>query len=179
VVAFDLDPGAPADVVDCARLAADLRDMLAVLGLECFPKTSGSKGMQIYVPLNDPDVRYEQTKPFAHAVARLLEEQHPQLVVSDMRKKDGERRGKVLIDWSQNDEHKTTISVYSLRAKERPTVSTPIAWDEVEACQAKGDPDLLRFEHDAVLARVVEHGDLFAEVLSLRQALPALRGLEP
>jgi bifunctional non-homologous end joining protein LigD len=176
-LAFDLDPGPPATIVECCEVALALRDMFEQLGLRAFPKTSGSKGMQIYVPLNDPDARYEHTKPFAHAVAALFEQQRPELVVSDMRKKDGEREGKVLIDWSQNDEHKTTISVYSLRAKERPTVSTPIAWDEVEACLARGDPDLLRFEHDAVLARVAEHGDLFAEVLSLRQSLPALRGL--
>jgi bifunctional non-homologous end joining protein LigD len=176
-LAFDLDPGPPATIVECCEVALLLREMFDQLGLRAFPKTSGSKGMQIYVPLNDPDARYEHTKPFAHAVAALFEQQHPELVVSDMRKKGGEREGKVLIDWSQNDEHKTTISVYSLRAKERPTVSTPLTWDEVERCQAKGDPDLPRFEHDAVLARVAEHGDLFADVLSLRQSLPALRGL--
>jgi bifunctional non-homologous end joining protein LigD len=176
-LAFDLDPGPPATIIECCEVALALRDMFEQLGLRAFPKTSGSKGMQIYVPLNDPGARYEQTKPFAHAVAGMFEQQRPELVVSDMRKKGGERSGKVLIDWSQNDEHKTTISVYSLRAKERPTVSTPVTWEEVEACHSKGDPELLRFEHDAVLARVAEHGDLFAEVLSLTQKLPALRGL--
>jgi bifunctional non-homologous end joining protein LigD len=176
-LAFDLDPGPPATIVECCEVALALRELFEQLGLRAFPKTSGSKGMQIYVPLNVAKARYEHTKPFAHAVAALFEQQHPELVVSDMRKKGGEREGKVLIDWSQNDEHKTTVSVYSMRAKERPTVSTPIAWDEVETCRAKGDPDLLRFEHDAVLARVAEHGDLFAEVLSLRQRLPRLRGL--
>jgi bifunctional non-homologous end joining protein LigD len=129
------------------------------------------------VPLNDARVRYDTTKPFAHAVAVMFEQQRPDLVVSDMKRKSGERDGKVLIDWSQNDEHKTTVSVYSLRAKERPTVSTPVSWDEVERCLDADDPALLRFEHDAVLARVAEHGDLFAPVLSLRQRLPRLRGL--
>ncbi|HXE43992.1 MAG TPA: DNA ligase D [Conexibacter sp.] len=176
-LAFDLDPGPPATIVECCEVALALRGMFDQLGLRAFPKTSGSKGLQVYVPLNDPDVRYDVTKPFAHAVAALFEQQLPELVVSEMRKKDGERAGKVLIDWSQNDEHKTTISVYSLRAKSRPTVSTPVTWEEVEACRASGDPDLLRFEHDAVLARVAERGDLFAEVLTLGQSLPALRGL--
>ncbi|HET6447763.1 MAG TPA: DNA ligase D [Conexibacter sp.] len=177
-LAFDLDPGPPATIVECCEVALALRALFQQLGLRAFPKTSGSKGMQIYVPLNDPAARYEQTKPFAHAVAALFEQRRPELVVSDMRRKGGERSGKVLIDWSQNDEHKTTISVYSLRAKERPTVSTPLAWTEVEACLRRADPDLLRFEHDAVRRRVADKGDLFAEVLSLRQRLPALRGLD-
>ncbi|HEX7290623.1 MAG TPA: DNA ligase D [Conexibacter sp.] len=176
-LAFDLDPGPPATIVECCEVALALRAMFEQLGLRAFAKTSGSKGMQIYVPLNDPDVRYETTKPFAHAVAVLFEQQHPDLVVSDMRRKGGERAGKVLIDWSQNDEHKTTVSVYSLRAKERPTVSTPVAWDEVEACREAGDAALLRFEHDAVVQRAADHGDLFADVLSLAQRLPRLRGL--
>jgi bifunctional non-homologous end joining protein LigD len=176
-LAFDLDPGPPATIVECCEVALALREMFEQLGLRAFPKTSGSKGMQIYVPLNDAGVRYEQTKPFAHAIAALFAQQRPELVVSEMRRKGGERDGKVLIDWSQNDEHKTTVSVYSLRAKEHPTVSTPLAWSEVETCLDAGDPDLLRFEHDAVLGRVAEQGDLFAEVLSLRQRLPVLRGL--
>ncbi|HEX4807184.1 MAG TPA: DNA ligase D [Conexibacter sp.] len=176
-LAFDLDPGPPASIVECCEVALALREMFEQLGLRAFAKTSGSKGMQIYVPLNDPDVRYARTKPFAHAVAALFERQRPELVVSDMKKAGGERAGKVLIDWSQNDEHKTTVSVYSLRAKERPTVSTPVAWDEVEACRAAGDPDLLRFEAPQVLERVAARGDLFAEVLSLEQSLPALKGL--
>ncbi len=175
-LAFDLDPGPPATIVECCEVALGLRELFEQLGLRAFPKTSGSKGLQVYVPLNHPDATYEQTKPFAHAVAGLFQQRHPRLVVSDMRKAGGERRGKVLIDWSQNDEHKTTVSVYSLRAKERPTVSTPLGWDEVEACTSAGDPDRLRFEHDAVLARVAEHGDLFAEVLSLTQELPELGG---
>lgn len=177
-LAFDLDPGPPATIVDCCAVALELRALFEQLGLQAFPKTSGSKGMQLYVPLNDPQVTYEHTKPLAHAIANLLEQRRPDLIVSDMRKAGGERSGKVLIDWSQNDEHKTTVCVYSLRAKERPTVSTPLAWDEVEACLAAGDPRPLRFEHDAALARVAERGDLFAGVASLRQALPAVRGLD-
>jgi bifunctional non-homologous end joining protein LigD len=176
-LAFDLDPGPPASIVECCEVALELRAMFEQLGLQAFAKTSGSKGMQIYLPLNEPRVRYETTKPFAHAVAVMFEQQRPDLVVSDMRRKGGERSGKVLIDWSQNDEHKTTVCVYSLRAKERPTVSTPVTWEEVERCRDAGDPQLLRFEHDAVLERVAEHGDLFAEVLSLTQRLPRLRGL--
>jgi bifunctional non-homologous end joining protein LigD len=176
-LAFDLDPGPPATIVECCEVALLLRAMFAQLGLRAFAKTSGSKGLQVYVPLNDPDVTYDQTKPLAHAVAGLFEQQRPELVVSDMRKAGGERSGKVLIDWSQNDEHKTTVSVYSLRAKERPTVSTPVTWEEVAACREGGDPDLLRFEHADVLRRVAAQGDLFAEVASLQQSLPALRGL--
>ncbi|HUN79430.1 MAG TPA: DNA ligase D [Solirubrobacteraceae bacterium] len=171
-LAFDLDPGQPADVVQCCEVALELQRLFAELGLQAFAKTSGSKGLQVYVPLNEDDVTYEQTKPFAHAVANLLQGRHPKLVVSDMAK--SRRRGRVLIDWSQNDPHKTTVAVYSLRANERPTVSTPVRWSEVAACQKAGDPALLAFESDDVLARVAEHGDLFAEVASLRQRLPAL-----
>lgn len=171
-LAFDLDPGPPASIVECCEVALELREMFEQLGLRSFAKTSGSKGLQVYVPLNDPDVTYEQTKPFAHAVADLFEQRHPELVVSAIAKT--ERTGKVLIDWSQNDEHKTTVSVYSLRAKEHPTVSTPIAWSEVQACHRSKDPDRLVFDADAVRARVAEHGDRFAEVGSLHQQLPVL-----
>ncbi len=171
-LAFDLDPGPPASIVECCKLALELRDMFEALGLRAFAKTSGSKGLQVYVPLNEEDVTYEQTKPFAHAVADLLERRRPQIAVSEMAK--AERTGKVLIDWSQNDAHKTTVSVYSLRAKEHPTVSTPVQWSEVTACQKTRDPALLTFEFGEVLARIAEHGDLFAEVASLRQQLPVL-----
>ncbi len=122
-----------------------MRDIFAKLKLQSFAKTSGSKGLQLYVPLNTA-VTYDQTKPFAHELARLLEQQHPDLVVSDMKK--ALRTGKVLVDWSQNDDHKTTVCVYSLRAKERPTASTPVKWEEVESCLKKGDPSLLVFESD-------------------------------
>ncbi|MCW2973885.1 MAG: primase-like protein [Thermoleophilia bacterium] len=171
VLAFDLDPGPPATIVECGRVALMLRETFGELGLEMFPKTSGSKGMQVYVPLNTDDVTYDQTKPFAHAMAQVLERQHPELVVSKMKK--DLRHGKVLIDWSQNDDSKTTVCPYSLRAKAQPTVSTPLAWEEVEACVAAEDPDLLVFTAADVLARVEEHGDLFAPVLTLQQELPS------
>jgi len=169
VMAFDLDPGAGSGLAECCEVAVILRDALQQLGLECFPKTSGSKGIQVYVPLNVDDVDYDHgTKLISNALARHLEAAHPKLIVSSQKKEL--RRNKVLIDWSQNDEHKTTVGVYSLRARERPTVSTPLAWDEVEA----GDPEALVFEADDVLARVEEHGDLFAPVEQLQQRLPDL-----
>ena len=173
VLAFDLDPGDPATIVECGQVALLLRDVFGELGLEMFPKTSGSKGMQVYVPLN-ADVTYERTKPFAHAMAQVLEREHPELVVSKMKK--SLRDGKVLVDWSQNDPHKTTVCPYSLRAKARPTVSTPLMWSEVEACVEAGDPELLVFTASDVLARVEEHGDLFAPVLELTQELPEFGG---
>jgi bifunctional non-homologous end joining protein LigD len=169
IIAFDLDPGPPATIVECAEVALRLREAFEHLGLEAFPKTSGSKGMQVYVPLNTP-ATYAQTKPFAHAIAQVLERRHPELVVSDMKKTL--RTGKVLVDWSQNDEHKTTVNVYSLRARERPTVSTPLHWEEVEGVLASRDPETLAFTSDAVLARVAEHGDLFEPVIRLMQELP-------
>jgi bifunctional non-homologous end joining protein LigD len=155
--------------VECSQVALHLREVFSHLGLEAFPKTSGSKGMQVYVPLNTP-ATYDETKPFAQALAQLLERRHPELIVSDMKK--SLRGGKVFVDWSQNDEHKTTVNVYSLRAKERPTVSTPLSWEEVEAALESGDPADLEFTSDEALARVDEHGDLFAGVLELRQRLP-------
>jgi len=166
-MAFDLDPGPPAGLAQCCEVAVLLRDALGQLGLESFAKTSGSKGIQVYVPLNVEDVDYDHgTKALSHALARHLEAQHPKLIVSQQRK--DLRRGKVLIDWSQNDEHKTTVSVYSLRARERPTVSTPLRWEELD------DPDALVFEASDVLERVERHGDLFAPVVEMRQELPAL-----
>jgi bifunctional non-homologous end joining protein LigD len=171
-LAFDLDPGPPATIVECCDVALLLRGVFGDLGLECFPKTSGSKGMQVYVPLNTP-VTYDDTKPFARALAGLLEKQHPKLVVSSM-KKDLRPR-KVFVDWSQNDEHKTTICVYSLRARERPTVSTPLEWSEVEDCAERRDPDLLVYDSDQVLERTGERGDLFEPVLELEQELQELR----
>jgi bifunctional non-homologous end joining protein LigD len=170
ILAFDLDPGPPATIVECARVALDLRDVFDHLGMAAFAKTSGSKGMQVYVPLNVPGITYADTKGFALGLAQLLERRRPELVVSDMRK--SLRAGKVLVDWSQNDEHKTTVCVYSLRARERPTVSTPVRWEEVEGLVESGDPDELAFTSDATLARVAEHGDLFAPVLELEQPLP-------
>ena len=172
MMVFDLDPGAPADIIACCRVGLWLRDLFAQLKLESFAKTSGSKGLQVYVPLNGDEVTYDDTKPFARAVAELLEKQHPRQVVSRMTK--SLRGGKVLIDWSQNDDHKTTVCVYSLRAKERPTVSAPVTWDEVEAASRRRSGKVLTFEHDQVLKRVERDGDLFAPVLTLRQALPPL-----
>jgi bifunctional non-homologous end joining protein LigD len=172
VLAFDLDPGPPADVVDCCRVALRLRELFAHFGVECFPKTSGSKGMQVYVPLNMPKTSYDETKPFAKAIAQLLEKQTPDRVVSKMKKV--ERKGKVFVDWSQNHRSKTTIAVYSLRARERPTASTPVSWDEVERAAESGDGSHLVFEAGAVLERIEEKGDLFAPVLELEQKLPEL-----
>jgi bifunctional non-homologous end joining protein LigD len=170
MLAFDLDPGPPATIVECAEVACRLREAFDHFGLIAFPKTSGSKGMQLYLPLNTP-TSYQATKRFAQGVAQVLERRDPTLVVSEMRK--DLRPGKVFIDWSQNDEHKTTVCVYSLRARERPTVSTPVTWDEVDAVLRTRDPDDLAFTSDEVLARVAEHGDCFAPVLSLEQELPA------
>jgi bifunctional non-homologous end joining protein LigD len=175
MMVFDLDPGPPANIVQCCQVGLWLREIFEHFGLQSFPKTSGSKGLQIYVPLNTP-TSYDQTKPFAHALARLLESDHRNLVVSDMKKEL--RVGKVLVDWSQNDEHKTTIAVYSLRARERPTVSTPVKWEEVELALKKKDADLLVFEAIEVLKRVEKMGDLFAPVLKLKQKLPKLAGVE-
>jgi bifunctional non-homologous end joining protein LigD len=174
-IAFDLDPGPPATIVQCCEVALWVRGIFARFGMEAFPKTSGSKGMQVYVPLNTA-VTYEQTKPFAHVMARLMEAAHPDKVVSDMKK--ALRANKIFVDWSQNDDYKTTVNVYSLRAKERPTVSTPISWDEVEKCLKKRDPELLVFTSDATLKRVDKLGDLFEPVLKLKQKLPTLEKLD-
>jgi len=171
---FDLDPGPPANMVHCAQVGFWLREIFDHFGLESFPKTSGSKGLQIYVPLNTP-TSYRQTKPFANALARLLEQEHSELVVSDMKK--AVRVGKVLVDWSQNDEHKTTISIYSLRARPHPTVSTPVTWEEVEKVLSKKNPELVVFEAEDVLRRIDKFGDLFAPVLKLKQKLPDVHAL--
>jgi bifunctional non-homologous end joining protein LigD len=173
MLVFDLDPGPPATVVECGRVAFWLREALDAMGLQSFPKTSGSKGLQLYVPLNTP-VTYNETKPFAHALARRLEEEHPGEVLSVMKKEL--RTGKVFIDWSQNDDSKTTVCVYSLRARPRPTVSAPVTWDEVERTVDCGDPASLVFEAADVLARVEADGDLFAPLCELEQALPAPPG---
>jgi bifunctional non-homologous end joining protein LigD len=172
MLVFDLDPGPPAGLVQCCEVALVLRGLFGALGLESFAKTSGSKGLQVYVPLNSASVDFRATKSFARRVAELLEQRMPELVVSRMTKRL--RPGKVLVDWSQNDEHKTTVTVYSIRARERPTVSTPVEWDEVARCRETGDEEELTFLSDQVLARVEEKGDLFAPVVSLVQELPAL-----
>lgn len=175
VIAFDLDPGAPANIVQCCQVALWVREIFAQFGLQAFAKTSGSKGLQVYVPLNTA-VTYEQTRPFAKETARLLEERHPGQVVSDMKK--ALRVNKVFVDWRQNDDFKTTVSVYSLRAREKPTVSTPVTWQEVENCLRQGGPELLVFTSDQVLERAQKMGDLFEPVLKLKQKLPALEKLD-
>lgn len=166
LIAFDLDPGPPATVVECARVALELRRAFAFWELEAFAKTSGSKGMQVYLPLNTP-VTYEQTRAFSRGLAQLLERRDPEHVVSDMSK--AKRTGKVFVDWSQNDRHKTTVNVYSLRAMERPTVSTPLTWDEVSDV---ADGGTAVFTSDEVLARVEALGDLWEPVQTLEQELP-------
>ena len=176
-LAFDLDPGPPADVVLCCQVGLWLKELFEKLKLKSFAKTSGSKGLQIFVPLNRP-ANYEQTKAFAHAVAESLEREFPKIVVSRMQK--NLRAGKILVDWSQNDDHKTTVCVYSLRAKDHPTVSTPVTWEEVARALKKKSAQLLTFEAADVLKRVKSHGDLFAPVLTLKQQLPRLHsGLIP
>ncbi len=169
VLAFDLDPGPGCDIVTCCKIAVWLRNLLAGQNLNGYPKTSGSKGLQVYFPLNTP-ATFDQTKAYAHAVADELVAQHPQDVVSVMAK--AARRGKVFIDWSQNDRHKTTVNVYSLRAKDQPTVSTPVTWREVETCLRKGNAALLRFTATDVKTRVKKRGDLFEPVLTQKQKLP-------
>jgi bifunctional non-homologous end joining protein LigD len=171
-LAFDLDPGPPADIVQCCEVGLWVKALFDEVGLQSFPKTSGSKGLQVFVPLNTATT-YEKTKPFAHAIALRLEQEHPDRVVSRMQKVL--RKGKVLIDWSQNDDHKTTVSVYSLRARAQPTVSTPVTWEEVETCWKRKAADRLRFLSNEVLQRVEKHGDLFAPVLTLKQRLPSLK----
>jgi bifunctional non-homologous end joining protein LigD len=173
---FDLDPGPPANIVQCCQVGLWLREIFEHFGLQSFPKTSGSKGLQIYVPLNTPTT-YEATKMFSHALAQLLEHDHRDLVLSEMSKQA--RTGKVFVDWSQNDEHKTTIAVYSLRAREHPTVSTPVTWEEVERALKKKDAGLLVFEAPQVVARFEKIGDLFEPVLDLKQRLPDLKGSAP
>jgi bifunctional non-homologous end joining protein LigD len=165
LLVLDLDPGAPATVVECARVAVMLREELAADGLSAYPKTSGSKGMQVYAPV--VPVSSDRTSAYAHDLAKRLEAAHPDLVVSRMAKEL--RPGKVLVDWSQNNAAKTTVAPYSLRARPMPWVSTPLTWDEVEACRAPTD---LQFQAEDVLARVDEHGDLAAALLGKGAPLP-------
>ena len=170
-IVFDLDPGEGADTLACAEVAFLLRDLLDRLKLQCFAKVSGSKGIQVYVPLNGRDT-YKTTGPFSHAIAELLAGQHPKQVVAKMTKSI--RRGKVLVDWSQNADHKTTVSVYSLRAKrERPYVSMPVTWEELESAVRRKNADALYFGPAAALKRLEDQGDLFTPVLKLKQKLPA------
>ncbi len=169
MVVFDLDPGAPAAMTECAVVALEIRAALERLDLDLWAKTSGSKGMQLYLPLNSPHT-HDHASQFALTLAQLMEKHHPELVVSNMKK--DLRHGKVLIDWSQNSRHKTTVCAYSLRARPHPTVSTPVSWDEVAAA-AEGAP--LSFEADEVLDRIEDLGDLFADTATVVQHLPPQR----
>ena len=169
MMVFDLDPGAPADVVQCCQVGLWLRDLLARMKLKSLAKTSGSKGLQVYVPLNT-SVTYDQTKDLSRALAQHLEGEHADLVTSNMSK--AVRKGKVFVDWSQNDEHKTTICVYSLRARQEPTVSTPVTWEEVEHCLKNKKAEALKFRSDKVIARIEKLDDSFEPVEKLKQRLP-------
>jgi bifunctional non-homologous end joining protein LigD len=169
MMVFDLDPGAPADIVQCCQVGIWLRNLLTKMKLKSWAKTSGSKGLQVYVPVNS-SVSYDATKGLSRSLAQHLEHEHPDLVTSNMSK--AMRRGKVFVDWSQNDEHKTTICVYSLRAKDEPTVSTPVTWTEVENCFKTKNAEMLKFRSDQVLARVEKMSDLFDPVEKLKQKLP-------
>jgi bifunctional non-homologous end joining protein LigD len=168
-VVFDLDPGPPADVITCAEVGLMLSEVLDHLGLVAYAKTSGSKGLQVYVPLNTP-CTFDDTRDFALALGQMLERDHPDLVLTNMN--PSLRPGKVFVDWSQNVASKTTVAVYSLRARERPTVSTPVTWAEVKAASSTGDASLLTFEAGQVLERVAAQGDLFEPVLTLEQRVP-------
>lgn len=169
---FDLDPGPPAGLLQCAEIGLAMRDMLGELGLESFPKSSGGNGLHLYVPLNS-EATFGETKGFARAVAEVLERHHGDRVTSVMKK--SERVGKVFVDWSQNDQHKTTVCAYSLRARPRPTVSAPLEWKEVERAVKRGDAGTLLIESDEMLKRVNKKGDLFENVLRMKQQLPELR----
>jgi bifunctional non-homologous end joining protein LigD len=171
---IDLDPGEPATIVDCSRVALDLRAVLDTLGLAAVVKTSGSKGLHLSVPLNTPAVTDEGTKSFALALGQLLESRDAKRVTTVMAKEH--RRGRVFVDWSQNDRAKTTVAAYSLRIRPQPLVSTPLQWEEVEAVHDSGDGGGLTFDARAVIERVAEHGDFYETNLSLQQELPALSG---
>jgi bifunctional non-homologous end joining protein LigD len=166
---FDLDPGAPATIVECCQVALWLRKWCEDHGLECCCKTSGSKGLQLYIPINTP-VDYEHTKRISKGLAQKFERDYPEQVVHMQRK--ALRQGRVLIDWSQNDEYKTTVNVYSLRARERPTVSAPVTWQEVDECLAQQEPGRLDLDYEMALDRMERLGDLFEPVLQLKQKLP-------
>jgi bifunctional non-homologous end joining protein LigD len=168
---FDHDPGEGADMLDCIRVALRFRDILEQLGLKAFAKTSGGKGLHLYVPLNTP-VTFDDTKVFSRAVAQVLEKEDPSRITTNMRKEL--RKGKVFVDWSQNDRHKTTVCAYSLRARSRPTVSTPVEWGELERALKKKDASALVFETADVLKRVKKKGDLFEPVLRVKQKLPRM-----
>ena len=169
---FDLDPGEPADILDCARVALILRDLLSPLGLAGYVKTSGQKGLHVYVPLNREETTFADTKKFSKAVAEIMQKNYPDLVTAKMAKEY--RQGKVFINWSQNDAASTMICVYSLRARKKPMVSFPLAWRELERLAGQGDPERLQVIHSEAVNRAEKQGDLFREVLEKRQKLPHL-----
>jgi bifunctional non-homologous end joining protein LigD len=169
---FDLDPGEPADVLGCSRVALLLREILSRLGLASLVKTSGQKGLHVFVPLNRREATFEETKEFSRAVALILQKNYPDLVTAKMAKE--QRTERIFINWSQNDASKTMICTYSLRAREKPVVSFPLAWGELEALAALGDPERFRISHDEAVKRAETMGDLFREVLVKEQKLPHL-----
>ena len=167
---FDLDPGEPANILDCARVALILRDLLIPLQLTSVVKTSGQKGLHVYVPLNRQETTFADTKKFSKAVAEILQKNYPELVTAKMAKEY--RQGKVFINWSQNDSSNTMICVYSLRAREKPFVSFPLAWRELENLAGQDDPEKLQVIYSEAVSRAEKHGDLFQEVLVKQQQLP-------
>jgi bifunctional non-homologous end joining protein LigD len=169
---FDLDPGAPANIFDCTRVALILRDLLAPLGLAAHVKTSGKKGLHVYVPLNRPETTFADTKKFSRAVAEILQKNYPDLVTAKMAKEY--RQGKVFINWSQNDAAKTMVCIYSLRAREKPVVSFPLDWHELEKLHGRDDHNKLEVLHGEAISRAEQHGDVFGEVLVKQQRLPHL-----
>ena len=169
---FDLDPGEPAGLRDCARVALILRDLLDPLGMQGFAKSSGQKGLHVYLPLNRREATFANTKQFAKSVAEVLQRNYPDLVTARMVKV--ERKGKVFINWSQNDASKTMVSVYSLRAREKPFVSFPLSWEELEAVAGGGAPEKLLTLAPAAVSRLEKEGDLFRELLVRKQKLPYL-----
>ena len=169
---FDLDPGEPATILDCARVAFILRDLFKHLGLASYVKTSGQKGLHVFVPLHQKETTFTDTKRFSKAVAEIMQKNYPDLVTAKMAKEL--RPGKVFINWSQNDSTKTMVAVYSLRAKEKPTVSFPLGWPELEQLAGQGDPEKLQILYSEAVRRVEKEGDLFQEVLVKQQKLPHL-----
>jgi bifunctional non-homologous end joining protein LigD len=167
---FDLDPGDQAGILDCARVALILRGLLSQLRLACYVKTSGKKGLHVYVPLNRKETTFEETKKFSKAVAEVLHREYPDLVTAKMAKEL--RKRKVFINWSQNDASKTMVCVYSLRAQEKPIVSFPLAWEELDNLAGQGDPEKLEVIHSEAVSIAEKKGDLFREVIVKKQKLP-------
>jgi len=171
-IVFDLDPGEKADIIDCARVALILKDLLSGLKLASYPKTSGKKGLHVYVPLNRKETTFEDTKKFSKAVAAIMQKNYPDLVTEKMAKEY--RRARVFINWSQNDSKKTMVCAYSLRARERPFVSFPLAWQELEKPHGLKGPEELQVLCSEAIERAEKRGDLFKEVLTKQQKLPHL-----